>query len=118
MDSEQAAMQNTIEEPTRKMTYVVTTFESDGIVDAEELKKHIEEFIEEKRQVAKGARPLKGRMSRQELLDMLKGFGEWFKGWAIDVFLFRLFDCLIVAFLLYLTKKHRWLNRMLGWIIE
>lgn len=96
----------------------------DIVIDAEELQEHIEEYLEAKREekrktVASHGRHRKSYMfTSKELIQMLKSFSEWFKGWAIDVFLFRMFDCIIVAFLLYVTKKHRFLQQMLGWLTD
>ncbi len=96
----------------------------DIVIDAEELQEHIEEYLEAKREekrktVASHGRHRKSYMfTSKELIQMFKSFSEWFKGWAIDVFLFRMFDCIIVAFLFYVTKKHRFLQQMLGWLTD
>jgi len=67
----------------------------------------------------------KNKVARQvsmieRILDLLKQFCIWTKKNAWDIFLFRLFDCIIVVVVLFLMKKILpvKLTRMLEWFID
>jgi hypothetical protein len=80
-------------------------------IDTEELREHVEAYFENKK------KETRNKEKREHLLDLLKKFGSWFGNWMSDVFLFRLFDCIIVLCLIYMGKKSKILKKLLGWLV-